>query len=177
MVALIATLIATLQLLIASIGPNVTIEREWLPVEPSGPVVGRAFCTAPRSDGNALWCPDRVWRVQVSPTVPFSFDNERRRSQSSAHEQAAGLNTLVHELAHVYDGMDDGRLNGSPGHPRPPSFEEARELTGPRGPWEAPDWYCWGAETDPLGRPLALDEDLRRAEWYACEVARTGSLE
>ncbi|MDA0301853.1 MAG: hypothetical protein O2822_04945 [Chloroflexi bacterium] len=176
MPSVIASLIATLQLLIASIGPSVTIERAWLPVEPAGPVVGRTFCVAPRSDGSALWCPDRVWRVQVLPTVHFSFDTGRTRSPLSANEQAAALNTLVHELAHAYDGMDDGRLNGSPGHPRPPTFEEARELTGVRGAWEAPDWYCWGAETDPLGRPLNLSDELRHAEWYACEVARTGEL-
>lgn len=56
------------------------------------------------------------------------------------------LDIFVHELAHAYDCLDDGLLNGSP-MPRPE---------------QRPDWvsdYCWDSS----------------AEWYACWVTYTGS--
>lgn len=60
------------------------------------------------------------------------------------------LETLVHELAHARDCVDDGALNASP-------------IGGAR-PAARPDWasdYCWNAD----------------AEWYACWVVQSRSLD
>ena len=59
----------------------------------------------------------------------------------------ASLGVLVHELAHAFDCLDDGELNGSPGQ-RP-------EL---RPGWASD--YCWSSA----------------AEWYACWSVREGRL-
>ena len=59
----------------------------------------------------------------------------------------AGLEVVVHELAHAFDCVDDGELNGSPGPMR-----SAR-----------PEWvsdYCWSSE----------------AELYACWVVHGGRV-
>ena len=58
----------------------------------------------------------------------------------------ATLSTLVHELAHAQDCLDDGMLNGSPG---------TRPDTRPEGVQS----YCWDSD----------------AEWYACSVVRRAS--
>ncbi|MGE3857545.1 MAG: hypothetical protein AB7G21_11385 [Dehalococcoidia bacterium] len=177
---LIASLITTLQLLIAALGGgNVLIERVSLPPLPSGEQVGQTSCVTPRriQAADTWWCPYRDWRVRFQRTADLAFVTDKSRGGGgSEFEQAAALNTIIHELAHAYDGSDDGFLNGSPGHPRPETYDEAVELAGYRDPWEPPAWYCWGAKTDPFGRPLELTEALRHAEWYACEVARTGRL-
>jgi hypothetical protein len=58
----------------------------------------------------------------------------------------ADLEVLAHELAHAYDCLDDGELNGSPA-PRPA---------------QRPTWvsdYCWSSD----------------AEWYACDVVHVAS--
>ena len=58
----------------------------------------------------------------------------------------AGLEVLVHEVAHAFDCLDDGELNGSLA----------------RRPAERPAWatdYCWSS--DP--------------EWYACSVVRNAA--
>ena len=57
----------------------------------------------------------------------------------------ASLDELVHELAHAYDCIDNGVMDGSP-------IER---------PAERPTWvsdYCW----------------LLKAEWFACSVQRYG---
>ena len=51
------------------------------------------------------------------------------------------MSTFVHEMAHAYDCVDDGRLNNSPS----------------LRPAERPEWvsdYCWTSD----------------AEWYGCSV-------
>jgi hypothetical protein len=53
----------------------------------------------------------------------------------------ASLDTLVHELAHAYDCLDNGALDGSPSK-RPPA----------RPAWASD--YCWESDV----------------EWYACAV-------
>lgn len=59
------------------------------------------------------------------------------------------LETIVHELAHAVDCNDDGVMNASP-------------IQGER-PATRPSWvsdYCWNTD----------------AEWYACWVVRSGSV-
>jgi len=93
-----------------------------------------------------------------------------------------GRIVLRHELAHALsralraDGKDDNL-----GHPRPTTFEEAYRLAGARGIGEPPAWYCWAANQpwkvviiNGLGISVADDTPEARAEWTACEVARTG---
>ncbi len=61
----------------------------------------------------------------------------------------ADIETIVHELAHAYDCLDDGRMNASP-------------MSTPR-PEQRPAWvsdYCWNTD----------------AEWYACSVVRARSV-
>ncbi|MEZ4501536.1 MAG: hypothetical protein R3C39_02805 [Dehalococcoidia bacterium] len=60
------------------------------------------------------------------------------------------LETIVHELAHAYDCLDDGLMNASP-------INGARPATRPA--WVSD--YCW--DTD--------------AEWYACWVVHSGSID
>ena len=58
----------------------------------------------------------------------------------------ADLEVLVHELAHAFDCLDDGELNGSLA----------------RRPAQRPTWatdYCWSSD----------------AEWYACSVVRNAT--
>ena len=60
------------------------------------------------------------------------------------------MDTLVHEMAHVWDCIDDGQMNASP-------------IGGAR-PAQRPAWagrYCW--DTD--------------AEWYACWATRSLSVD
>ena len=60
---------------------------------------------------------------------------------------SADLEIVVHELAHAYDCLDDGVLNGSP-------IER---------PAERPAWvsdYCWTSDV----------------EWYACWVVNSGQI-
>ncbi len=46
----------------------------------------------------------------------------------------APLRVVVHELAHAYDCLDDGKLNGSPGLYPPVTL----------APWEDPaEWYAY----------------------------------
>ena len=62
-------------------------------------------------------------------------------------KQGAGLEVVLHELAHAYDCADNGEIDGSPG---------ARPSARPAGISD----YCW----------------LSEAEWYACSVTETGRL-
>ena len=55
---------------------------------------------------------------------------------------------IAHELAHIYDCIDDGELNGSTGHPR--VFRRGVVYAS----------HCLS----------------NSREWYACEVVRTGTL-
>lgn len=59
---------------------------------------------------------------------------------------------IVHELAHAYDGLDDGIINGSPGH-----FTNNISILHTGTPYEK---YCFSS----------------KIEHYACEVVRTGLL-
>ncbi len=60
----------------------------------------------------------------------------------------ADLETIVHELAHAYDCIDNGVMDASP---------TLRPLARPQ--WVSD--YCW----------------LSDAEWYACSVIRYGTIE
>jgi len=151
--------------LLAIIGPRVMIERS----APRLVTVGTGEVRATADSGCARWvwdgrwtCPDDVWRIRLGDVDTSTL---------------IGQMVLEHELAHVLDWMDDGMANGSPGHPRPGTFEEALALTGGRPPWEPTDWYCWAAGVDAHGTLLAPATDANRAEWYACEVVRTGNLQ
>lgn len=57
------------------------------------------------------------------------------------------LDTVIHELAHAYDCLDDGTLNGSP-------------MTRPAERPSLVSDYCWQSD----------------AEWYACSVVRYRSV-
>ena len=60
------------------------------------------------------------------------------------------METLVHEMAHVWDCIDDGKMNASP-------------IGGAR-PAQRPAWasdYCWGTD----------------AEWYACWATHSRSVD
>ena len=82
----------------------------------------------------------------------FTVLTGRRQIQEVVADPGlAGM--LTHELAHVWDGMDDGYFNGSRGHPY--SDRIAREFYGPGNP----------------DAPVCLSNI---SEWYACETARTG---
>lgn len=178
MAAVIASLLATLQLLLGAIGPNAVIEQSEPHASPLGVVTGDTTCADWVLEGRTWRCPDNVWRVRIAPAMDFgSLGNVEQATEIEAQRQAAALTTLVHELAHVYDAMDDGVFNGSPGHPRPDGFAEALQRTGGRRPWEPSPWYCWAAGFDSRDTFLAPATDRARAEWYACEVARTGRLE
>jgi len=59
----------------------------------------------------------------------------------------------VHELAHAYDGLHDGTLNGSPGHPRPRTLAAARRYL-PEHTARGEIGYCYSNDV----------------EWYACAV-------
>jgi len=100
----------------------------------------RQFVITTRS-GNGL---DNAWmlvaRYERGDRLPFLY-----------HPRMHGLLDLVHELIHLADGVDDGRINGSPGHTRP----EER-------PAGIRDWH-WAAGDD--------------AHWYVWEVFRTGKLQ
>ena len=177
MAAVIASLLATLQLLLAAVGPHVLLERAVPDESVLGPVTGDASCARWVQDNGAWRCPGNLWRVRISPTMDFGAigDTEGATDQDE-YDQAVALTTLVHELAHVYDAMDDGRFNGSRGHPRPDRYVDALQLTHGRAPWEPTPWYCWAAA--PPSVPFdAAATDLSRGEWYACEVARTGRLQ
>jgi hypothetical protein len=92
---------------------------------------------------------------------------------------------LVHELAHVWDFMDDGLANGSRGHPRPEFFIDAYgQYKGAFKFSPTSMWYCWAAyekmraHDDPQTNLVVIDNpptDRNRAEWYACMVVNTGS--
>ncbi|MDA0301852.1 MAG: hypothetical protein O2822_04940 [Chloroflexi bacterium] len=176
--AVIASLLATLQLLLGAIGSNVVLERSEPDGSPLGVVTGDTTCAEWVLEGRAWRCPDNIWRVRIAPAMDFAgLGIVDAASEIEAQRQAAALTTLVHELAHVYDAMDDGEFNGSRGHPRPDGFEEALHITGGRRPWEPSPWYCWAAGFDSQGTFQAPASERASAEWYACEVARTGRLQ
>ena len=177
MAAAIASLLATLQLLLAALGTHALIERAPPDPSPLGTVTGDTTCAEWVVDGGAWRCPENVWRVRIAPALDFAtLGNLDQLDGTEQLAQATALTTLVHELAHAYDGMDDGALNGSRGHPRPDDFMEASRLTAGRQPWEPSPWYCWAAGADSKGTLYAPPTERARAEWYACEVARTGRL-
>ena len=99
-------------------------------------------------------------QLEASPIRFTDLYGEAREAPAALYCSPEGLPTLmmtspmstrvlVHEMAHAWDCIDDGVLNGSPGHQRP----EIR-------PGLRAD-YCWGLDV----------------EWYACEVVRTRSVE
>ncbi|MEK9809855.1 MAG: hypothetical protein VW362_05375 [Candidatus Nanopelagicales bacterium] len=65
--------------------------------------------------------------------------------------ESAPLEWVNHELAHALDCLDDGKMNGSPGHP---------------------PTYDWSEYCEYVGR----DCGYWRAEHYAQEVVRTGRI-
>lgn len=104
----------------------------------------------------------------------------------------AGVNRLRHELAHALAFARAGRgKHDDLGHPRPATFYEAYQVSGPREAFEAPAWYCWAAyfpyapRIDPLTgfavmpgpEPGTPEELMARREWTSCEVARTGTFQ
>lgn len=176
--ALIASLLATLQLLLSAVGSHAIIERTAPDPSPLGFVAGDTACARWVFKDGAWRCPDNVWRVRFAPEMDFGAIGSSASSSSSEDlRRAVAIATLVHELAHVYDGMDDGQFNGSRGHPRPDDYIEASRLTGVRQAWEPSPWYCWAAGADGHGTFNVAVDDRARAEWYACEVTRTGRLD
>lgn len=176
MAAVIASLLATLQVLLSAVGSNVRLERAEPAATPLGVAIGDTRCADWRLTDGEWRCPENVWLIRVSPSMDFSAMSATGAGEAQQQRQTLALATLVHELAHVYDGMDDGRLNGSPGHPRPDDFMRSLTLTNGRQPWEPSPWYCWAANADTGGSLDAPATDEARAEWYACEVTRTGRL-
>ncbi|MGE3857546.1 MAG: hypothetical protein AB7G21_11390 [Dehalococcoidia bacterium] len=177
MAAVIASLLATLQLLLGALGGNVRIEQTEPSPSPIGFVVGDTSCADWEYVDREWRCPDNVWLVRISPEVPFSVLGTLEDTEEGQQRQAMALSTLVHELAHAYDAMDDGEFNGSRGHPRPDDFMDSLQVSNGRQPWEPSPWYCWAAGATSNGTLHAPPTDRARAEWYACEVARTGRLE
>ena len=115
--AVIASLLATLQLLLAALGSHVEIERAFPDPSPLGTVTGDTTCARWVWEAPRWTCPDKVWRVRVAPTLDFAAPadiDDPALHDLEQRQQARALNTLVHELAHAYDGMDDGEFNGSP---------------------------------------------------------------
>ena len=94
----------------------------------SGPVTFTDLYGSPREAEAALGCPDGKAELWLSPTVSWE--------------------TLVHELAHAYDCIDDGEMNNS---------RSSRPATRPA--WASD--YCWSSD----------------AEWYACSVVYYGSIQ
>ena len=176
MLAVIASLLATLQMLLTAVGPHAVLERATPADVPYGVAAGDTTCH--RWEWNGGWdCPDNVWRVRISPELDFwSPLDGPGVTEQGLRRRALALSTMAHELAHVYDGMDDGQFNGSPGHPRPDSYIDALTLTNGRRAWEPSAWYCWAGQPDERVSPPEGGSDRARAEWYACEVARTGRL-
>ncbi|MPZ97796.1 MAG: hypothetical protein GEU80_00435 [Dehalococcoidia bacterium] len=114
-------LLTLLLALAAQAGPDVTVYRL------GGPVEFTDLYGSVRTAEAAVGCPGGHPELWLSPSV--------------------SLETLVHELAHVYDCVDNGAMDGSP---------TLRPLARPV--WASD--YCWESE----------------AEWYACSVAHYGSV-
>jgi len=75
----------------------------------------------------------------------------------------------AHEMGHLVDCLDDGLLNGSPGHPRPARWADGLRILSSYGyAWNQAK-YCWWGGTP--GHDLLPD-----AEWYACMVVATGDI-
>jgi hypothetical protein len=178
MADVIAALLVTLQLLFGVVGSHAVVEEAVPAAVPMGIAAGDTSCAEWVLQPTGQWsCPANVWRVRMAPTFNFSDQGAADEQDRANRHTALALTTLVHELAHVYDAMDDGEFNGSRGHPRPDDFIEASRLTGGREPWEPTPWYCWAAGADSHGTLDAPPTDRARGEWYACEVARTGRLQ
>lgn len=106
----------------------------WTAVSPTlqvhrvdGPVQFTDLYGSTREAEAALGCDDGTPHLWLSPTV--------------------SLETLVHELSHAYDCVDNGEMDASP----------------TTRPAERPAWvsdYCWYSD----------------AEWYACSTVRYGSV-
>lgn len=96
-----------------------------------------------------------TWHNELPPglgeVAPHVYGGLSCKTREAWLAPSAGLEGAVHELAHAYDCVDDGLLNGSPGH--------------------APD-IDWGMVCDRLGHPCPY----WNAEWYAYEVVRTHRL-
>jgi hypothetical protein len=100
------------------------VDRRFVPVQ-----VGAVYHQA----RGAIWCyPDGTYRIKVA-------------TRRDGWEE-----TLAHELIHAYDCVHNGRIDGSPGHPRP--------RVRPAGISD----HHWAAGDDP--------------HWYVHEVFRTGEL-
>lgn len=80
----------------------------------------------------------------------------------------------AHEYMHGLDCADDGLLNGSPGWPRPASYEEALAIVHRERPGvlsSADVWYAWAGTMGPEPVPTA------DAEWCAVMATLTGRLQ
>lgn len=97
----------------------------------------------------ALACHDGVPTLYATPAISFE--------------------DWVHELAHAHHCRTTGSLYiPMPDHPRPATFIEAHRATGA-------SWYCWSGGAEWTG-DLTAETRLADAEYYACEVVRTGRL-
>jgi len=177
MAAVLASLLATLQLLLGSLGGNVRIEQTAPSPSALGFVVGDTTCADWQYIDGDWHCPDNMWLIRIAPEIVSTPLGTVETDEGRQRAQVMALSTLVHELAHAHDAMDDGKFNGSRGHPPPDDFMESLRITGGRQPWEPSPWYCWSAGAVPQDGLHAPPTDRALAEWYACEVARTGRLE
>lgn len=102
--------------------------------------ISEEACVVPH--GNAVDCPERQFVIRTGGTwtIEQAFLGDGRAQQIA-----------VHELAHVYDGLD-GRVDGSPGHP----WSEGHYTKG-----NVYDDHCMS----------------NRAEYFACESVRTGAIQ
>jgi len=117
---MLAIVVAVLTLLV-TLGPNLNVH--WT----DGPFGFYDGYGNPRVESSAVFC-----AVGHMPTLALS-------------RSGVTLPVLAHELAHAYDCLDNGVMDGSPA--TRPSIR--------------PQWasdYCWD----------------RDAEWYACNVGRFG---
>jgi len=125
-----------------------------------------------------------LWTLVISVvtvvTINGSFETPDGRELSAGLGCEEGLATYyrpidvsesveIHELAHAFDCMDDGELNGSPGHPRPTLYRDAIQTLGIEHGRINNVRYCWwGGDGSGAMYP--------HAEWYACMVEATGRL-
>ena len=86
--------------------------------------------------------------------------NQIVHGQRIATSQRIRFVTVTHELLHVYDGMDDGLINGSPGHPRPEKRPYSQIMAD--GSLALLSDFHWAEGDD--------------AHWYVYEALRTGRL-
>lgn len=81
---------------------------------------------------------------------------------------------VTHEIAHIFDLLDDNRRNGSPGFQRPATWAEA-QAEAPSAAYSENLPYLWSGDPGFTGGDAPVT-DANRSEWYAGSAARFGRL-